>query len=119
MSLIADNVYDVLKQLFPHSIIVREHYIYYKGTRLFFDFYMKGLSVYIECQGEQHYKYIKHFHGAVENFRAQKHRDNLKKEYIEEDRGRTLVFFYDKIDKITEELVINRIYTAQCGDNDE
>ena len=48
-------------------------------------------------------------------FRAHKHRDNLKRVYIEENPGLVLVFFYDTKDKITKELVLNRIYEAQCN----
>lgn len=113
MSKIADDVYTTLKELFPHENIIGEHYIYYKGTRLFFDFFLKSYNILIEVQGEQHYKYSRHFHGSVESFKAQRYRDNLKVEYVEEDSTLTLVYFYDKIDNITKDLVINRIHEAQ------
>ncbi len=114
MSKIADAVYEILKELFPMSNIIKEYYIRYKGQRLFFDYYIKGLGILIEVQGQQHFKYVKHFHGSIESFRAHKYRDNLKKEFVEENRGLTLVFFYDEKDKIDKELVLNRIYEGQC-----
>lgn len=114
MSLIADTVYATLKEVFPLEYIEPEYYIYYKGSRLFFDFYIKSLGILVEVQGEQHFKYSSHLHGNdVEKFRAQKYRDNLKKIYIEENPKLTLVYFYDKKDKITADLVLERIYDAQ------
>ena len=114
MSLIADTVYATLKGIFPYEHIEKEHYIYYKGARLFFDFYIKSLGILFEVQGEQHFKFSSHLHSKdIENFKAQKHRDNLKRIYVEENPKLTLVFFYDKSDKISKELVLERILDAQ------
>ena len=109
----ADDVYSVLKKLFPFEVIVPEYYISYKGNRLFFDFYLKDLGVLFEIQGRQHFQFVKHFHGTVDNFRAQKHRDNLKKEYIQLNKDLCLVYFNDEEDSITEGLVLERIYESQ------
>ena len=114
MSKIADDVYKELKLLFPYETIEPEYYIWYKGSRLFFDYFLRGMNVLIEVQGRQHFEFVKHFHGDAEAFKAQKYRDNLKREYIEENPELTLVLFYDKKDKITKELVVQRIYEAQC-----
>lgn len=112
MSKKADEVYDVLKELFPFEVIVPEHYVKYKGAQLFFDFFLKDLGILFEIQGRQHYEFIKHFHGTIESFRAQKYRDNLKREYIEADRKLCLVYF-DERDKITKKFVLKKIYEAQ------
>ena len=111
MSKIADDTYTVLKKLFPFESILPEYYVRYKNTRLFFDFYVKSLNFFLECDGEQHFKFVKHFHGSLENFYACKRRDNLKLEYCEEN-NLTLVRVYDKIDKISEKLILERIYGA-------
>ena len=113
ISKMAQDVYTVLKELFPYYNIEREHYVPYKGHRLFFDYYISSLSLLFEIQGEQHFKYCKHFHGSVESFKAQKYRDNLKVIYVEENYPLTLVLFYDIIDTITKELVLERIHEAQ------
>jgi hypothetical protein len=112
MSKIADDVYIKIKQLFPYDVVLSEYYVYYKGTRLFFDFFIKNLGILIECQGEQHFKFNKHFHSSKEAFYGQKRRDNLKVEYTERKKELTLVYFYDTVDKITNELILNRIYEA-------
>jgi len=113
MSKMSDEVHTALKKLFPYETLVPEHYINYKGAQLFFDFYLKDLGILFEIQGRQHYQFIKHFHGSVENFRAQKYRDNLKKEFIQINKKLCLVYFNDTKDKINEELVLKRIYEAQ------
>ena len=113
MNKTAKEVYDGLKEIFPNSTILTEHYIRYKGNRLFFDIYIKDLNILIEIQGRQHFKFVEHFHGSIENFRAQKHRDNLKREYIQDDPKLCLVYFYDEEDKINQKLILKRIYTAQ------
>ena len=111
MSKIADDTYDTLNRLYPFDKVEKEHYINYKNNRLFFDFYIPALKVLFEVQGAQHSKYVSHFHSSIEAFYAQKRRDSLKVEYCEEN-DLTLVYFYDKIDKITEELILERIYEA-------
>ena len=85
MSKLSDNTKDFLKEIFPHNSIYEERYIKYKGTRLFFDFYIKEMNVLIEVQGRQHDEFVKHFHVDREGFWDSKKRDNLKKEYCEEN----------------------------------
>lgn len=113
MSKIATEVYDILKELFPanpHRRVFLEHYILYKNTRLFFDFYVKEIGVFFECQGIQHKRFVKHFHSSIESFRAQKARDNLKIQYVEET-NLYLVRIHDG-EKITKELLLNKINIA-------
>jgi len=111
VSKIADDVYACLISSFKFEPIIPEYYVRYKNNRLFFDFYLKSMGILIEVQGEQHFKYVSHFHSTKTDFYAQKRRDNLKVEYCEEN-GLTLVLFYDKKDVITEQLILDRIYEA-------
>lgn len=83
MSKLSEDTYVLLKEVFPHHTILTEHYLRYKGTKLFFDFYIKELDVLIEVQGRQHDEYVAHFHGDREGYLSSKRRDNLKKEYCE------------------------------------
>ena len=113
MSILATQVQSILEILFPASPYKRvflEHYVKYKGQRLFFDFYIKELSVFVECQGRQHLEYVKHFHGDNEGFIKQKLRDNLKLEYIQ-NNDFYLIRIYDS-ENITKELVLNKINSA-------
>jgi very-short-patch-repair endonuclease len=83
MSKQSDGIYDLLVKTFPHSIVKKEYYIKYKGQKLFFDFFVKEIELLVEVQGQQHYSFISHFHEDRRSFLSQKHRDNLKKEFVD------------------------------------
>ena len=116
MSAIASQVHSLLKQIFPanpHRRVFPEYYVKYKGARLFFDFYVKDVDVFVEVQGRQHTEFVKHFHGTKKNFDAQRYRDNLKLEYVQEHEKCLVRFNYDE--NITEELVREKISKAMEG----
>lgn len=113
MSNIANTVHSFLIEIFPANPFNRvfcEHYVNYKGQRLFFDFYIKELSCFIECQGQQHTKFVKHFHGTKENFLGQKMRDNLKIDYVQKNNMYLVRFNFDE--GIDKELVVSKIDKA-------
>lgn len=113
MSITAMKVLSILKEMFPanpHKRVFEEHYVRYKGQKLFFDFYVKELDAYIEVQGRQHTEFVKHFHGSAEGFKSQKYRDNLKIEYVQE-QGSCLVRIYDT-EKITKAMIKKKISKA-------
>jgi hypothetical protein len=111
MSNQSNKVFELLKELFPHNRIKMEYYVNYKGQRLFFDFYIRELGIFIEIQGQQHTKFIKHFHGSKEVFLAQKNRDNLKLMYIEENNIYSLIEIrYDE--EVTKKLLLSKIKKA-------
>lgn len=113
MSHIAILVQNSLESLFPakpFKQVFCEHYVNYKGQKLYFDFYIKKLGVFIEVQGQQHTKFVKHFHSNREVFLKQKERDNLKRIWVEE-KGYSLVRInFDE--EITEELLLFKISKA-------
>ena len=49
------------------------------------DCYNEELGIALEYQGEQHFKYVKYFHGSVKEFKKQLERDKRKKELCEEN----------------------------------
>lgn len=114
MSKQADEVFKLLKELFPHNRIKAEHYVNYKGQKLFFDFYIQEFNLFIEVQGQQHTKFVKHFHGNKEVFLVQKNRDNLKIEYVQENKTRSLIKIYYN-EKITKSLILKRISEGLSG----
>lgn len=106
----------MLEQLFPANPIKQvfcEHYINYKSQKLYFDFYIKKLDVFIEVQGQQHTKFVKHFHQDRKAFLKQKERDNLKRIWIEENDFHLVRINYDE--EITEELILKKIEKAMEG----
>lgn len=117
MSAIADKTGDILTKMFPDRLgsrVIREVYVNFKGTRLFFDFYIKELAVYIEVDGKQHFEFVKHFHGDRETFLKQKHRDNLKIQYVQENNKCLIRFNYDE--DITGDLIMEKITKVLEGE---
>ena len=113
MSFIATQVSCLLNNIFPanpHRRVFSEYYVNFKNIRLFFDFYVSESSLLIECQGRQHNKFVKHFHGSAENFKSQKYRDNLKIEYAQEN-NLYLIRLYDS-EIITKETIFIKINKA-------
>jgi len=53
------------------------------GTRLSLDFFNANKKIAIEVQGQQHFKYVKFFHGNRANFLSQIKRDVKKIEFCE------------------------------------
>jgi very-short-patch-repair endonuclease len=116
MSYIATQVHSILIKLFPakpFKQVFCEHYVNYKGQKLFFDFYIKKLDVFIEVQGRQHTEYVKHFHQDREAFLAQKARDNLKIVWAEENDYCLVRINFDE--EVTDELIMNKITKAMEG----
>jgi len=109
MSKLANDVYTVLKKVFPHNVIIKEHYVSFKGARLFFDFYIKDLGVMVEAQGRQHNEFIQHFHVDRAGFMASKRRDSLKYEYCEKE-DLILISFNDD-DILDESNLLNKIWS--------
>jgi len=111
MSKIADSVHCALERLFPRYTILKEVYVNYHYTKLFFDFFIKEFGIYIEVQGVQHTSFSKHFHGTKENYLAQKKRDNLKLEYVQGKDDLSLVRFYYN-ENLTDKLIMFKIEKA-------
>ena len=106
MSELADHIAQLLTAIFPTFFTVkREHYINYKGQKLFFDFYIKDLWLLIEIQGRQHSEFVEHFHGDREGFIKSKARDNLKVEYCQKNDLELLTINYDEKVETTDQLL--------------
>lgn len=113
MSKLSENVYALLKRSFPHYTIIKEYYVPFKGTRLFFDFYVKELGILIEAQGRQHDEFVKHFHTDACGFMESKRRDNLKLEYCEHKE--LVLITFDDSDKLTEKCLLNKVWSKMTS----
>jgi len=114
MSEQSDKIYNLLKQAFPFFRIEKEYYVYFKGTRLFFDFFIKELWVAVEVQGRQHSEFVQHFHGDRDGFIKSKRRDNLKKEYCDKAEIDLMTINYDE--DMTKEEIMDRIFSVVVGE---
>ena len=73
---------NILNILYPLDRIYEE--VSLPGTgKLSLDFYVHARGLAIECHGEQHYKYVPHFHGSPMGFLDSRKRDMNKREWCE------------------------------------
>ena len=103
----------LILEYLPHYTVIKEYFIKYKNTRLFFDFYLPEILIAFEAQGSQHNTFIGHFHGDSLGFKKSKHRDRLKKEWAEINNVR-VVEFYESDKNITKEEFFSKIFGEQC-----
>ena len=81
MSLLSDKVYALLKEVFPHIKVKKEYFVVYNGQRLFVDFFIPAFAMAIEVHGQQHDKFVQHFHGDAQGWRDHRKRDKIKEEW--------------------------------------
>lgn len=72
---------ELLRKLYPTEQILEEVPI--PNLNLFVDFYLPFRKIVVECQGEQHSKFIPHFHKTKIGFAKSKARDKRKKEWCQ------------------------------------
>ena len=70
------RVRKILRSLYPTQPILEE--VPLPGVGLFLDFYLPLRKTAVECQGEQHYRFIPHFHTDRRTFVASQNRDQRK-----------------------------------------
>jgi hypothetical protein len=91
MSEFEENIEGLLMQAFPQATIKSQYLVRYMGQELFFDFYIPSMNLLIECQGQQHYKFVPHFHGSQSEFKKYAWRDSLKREWANKEK----IFLYE------------------------
>lgn len=114
MSKLCDQVVDAFLGAFPLMRVVREKYISYRNQKLFLDIFIPQLALVVEVHGCQHDKFVEHFHGSVEEFRASRRRDSLKEEWAAE-QGHTMVILRESQLPITTEELLEAIDAASDG----
>lgn len=95
----------VRNYLISHSIIFEEQKTFKTCKNknvLRFDFFLPQYNILIECQGEQHYKPFKIF-GGEEGFKKLQERDNIKKEWVQQNKEYSLIEI--KYNKNIEEIL--------------
>jgi very-short-patch-repair endonuclease len=107
------KVYELLRALYPFAKIPREFFVKYHGESLRFDFVIPHLKVAVECQGEQHYRYVAHFHQTHQGYRHAKWHDSLKQEWAELNGWVLIDIPYNSVPEKHE--LLNRITKAVCA----
>lgn len=74
----------LLSEIYPTITILQEVPIAIrKNQTLYLDFYIPLLKRAIEVHGEQHYKFVAHYHSNAMGYIKHKKRDSDKKEWCE------------------------------------
>lgn len=74
----------LLKELYPTMQILEEVPIYIRRNEIaYLDFYIPLINKCIEVHGEQHYKFIPHFHVNRMGFAKAQKKDREKKDWCE------------------------------------
>ena len=81
---------------------------HFTGKRMEIDLYNHSLNLAIECQGQQHYKWIKHFQ-TYKEWLAMKERDLLKAAILRRRKIRLL--YVPSLKKLPDELLEEFIIT--------
>ena len=76
---------------------------------LSYDFYLPDYNLLIECQGEQHERFVKGFHKIKDDFKKQLEHDRRKREYAKKNNIDLLEIWYYDIDNI-ENILIERLH---------
>lgn len=96
-----NKVKEVLRKKYPTVSILEEVPIKIqigggsKTSTLYLDIYIPMLDLAVEINGEQHYRFIPHFHGSIDKFMRQCDNDKKKKKWCELN-GISLISIMDK-----------------------
>ncbi len=83
MSKLADEMFFLLKETFPHTKIQKEYTIRHAGAVLYVDFFLPLFLIAIEVHGRQHDVFVEHFHGDAWGWKKHKRRDRIKEEWAD------------------------------------
>lgn len=87
----------LLKEIYPTFQILQEVSVpIRRGETLYLDFYMPLLKKAIEVHGEQHYKFVAHYHSNAFGFIKHKKRDSDKKSWCETNDIEYIELPYDE-----------------------
>lgn len=104
-SKIHQTIYEFCKKRFPFYTILQEYSIKVNDNGiekvLFADIFIKEINLFIECNGEQHYKPNKFFFGGSFEFEKSKKRDEMKYDWIKKNGFILVIFRFD--DKLSYE----------------
>jgi hypothetical protein len=111
----AEEVYEILKKIYPNYKIDVELYFNSEGNKLYWDFFIRELKVAVECHGRQHYEFVEHFHGDRMGFIQGQRRDRMKKDYaIENDIAMVEISYKDKLSvDFVRDKVMEAIYERE------
>lgn len=96
----------LIKDCYPTMQILEEVPVYLRKNEIvYLDFYIPLLKKCVEIHGEQHYKYVPHFHGNILSFAKAQKRDKDKKYWCELNGISFVELAYDQQEEWKECLI--------------
>jgi hypothetical protein len=90
---------ELIQKVYPTVQILEEVPIKIRhGETLYLDFYLPLHKIAVEVNGEQHYRWVSHFHAAQMDFIRQCKSDREKKEWCEINDISFVELRFDRID---------------------
>lgn len=87
----------LLLELYPTLVICEEVPITLRrNQKAFLDFYLPLRKMAVEVQGEQHFKYVPHFHHTLASYAKARRRDEEKREWCEINNITLIEFPYNQ-----------------------
>ena len=77
------EVGQLIRKRFPYDSIIEELYVPGSIQILYVDFFLPSRMLAFEIQGQQHFKYIPHFHKNKQGFQNSLVRDEVKKNWCQ------------------------------------
>lgn len=111
MSILCDQVIQILNSIFPETRIVEEKSIRVDGKVLYLDIWLPDYDIIIEVHGNQHDSYVRHFHKDSYGFTQAKNRDRIKKNWAL-SKGYTFIELRTDVLPINEEDLKRIIYDS-------
>lgn len=103
----------LLKKILPLDTILEE--VSLPGSDLTVDFFLPIRKLGIEVQGEQHYKFVKHFHNNVFGFNRSIQRDRDKKLWFESNNFNFIELSYKETENEWRDNIITAISKRTDG----
>jgi hypothetical protein len=102
----------IIEKCLPYSTVYEEVTLFgcigVGGSPLRADFLIPDIGIIIEVHGQQHYKYVKHFHSSETGFEIYKKNDEIKLNWAKMNRISYIALPYNEIKK-WENLINDRI----------
>ena len=97
----------MLRKIYPTMQILEEVTIHPRRSEtLFLDFYIPLIKTCVEIHGEQHYKFVPHYHANKLAFLKAQKRDKDKKEWCDINGIKYLELAFDKQNE-WEKIIVN------------
>lgn len=77
------KAYQIIKEFYPLYPVYEETKLCGTKNDLYMDMFIPSLSLCVECQGLQHFKFIPHFHQNIAGMARERMRDQEKKLWCE------------------------------------